>query len=142
MMPYLFVALTHARTEPVWTPQILTRACVRQATILWSLVARVVASCAFTPLGGHALWKFHDIYITLCPQVDKVYESFRYGLISDTLDSDIVFSSVLVFNIEVFHIIFFFVNKVPEKGSFSGGHALWNYYRHLFHSQISSGHQP
>ena len=44
-MPYLFVA----RTEPVWTPQILTRACVRQATIL-SLVAPVVASCAYTPL--------------------------------------------------------------------------------------------
>ena len=42
-------------------------------------------------------------------------ESFRWGLILETLECDSVFS---------------------------GGHALWKFCRHLFHSQISSGHQP
>ena len=46
MMPYLFVARTHGACAYT---QIFKRQRERQATIL-SLVARVVAPCAFTPL--------------------------------------------------------------------------------------------
>ena len=80
----------------------------------WILISATLESDIVLS-GADTLWKFCEIYITLCSQVATLLRIFAKICMSATLDSHIVLS---------------------------GGHALWKFLRHLFHSQISSGHQP
>ena len=80
----------------------------------WILISPILESDIVLS-GGHTLWKFYEIYITLCSQVDMLLRVFAEIYMSATVESHIVLS---------------------------GGYALWKFPRHLFHSQISSGHPP
>ena len=80
----------------------------------WDLISATLES-RIVLSGGHGLWKFYEIYITLCSQMDMLLRVFAEICMSATLESHIVLS---------------------------GGHALWKFSRHLFHSLLSSGHQP
>ena len=80
----------------------------------WDLISATLES-RIVLSGGHGLWKFYEIYINLCSQMDMLMGVFTEICMSATLESHIVLS---------------------------GGHALWKFSRHLFHSLLSSGHQP